>query len=278
MNPAALAGMEDTSEGIPGKEETMADMNVKLDPAMAQIQSIQPSKSQPAQRGQGTQEAEQVRAGEAEREVEEVRREAEELAAKPERELENVVAVSEDGDTVQVSEEGNEKLEDQARGSVKRLDQQEEPQAAQVLEEQARAAREMREAIQAAREARAQSREESREQAGEEQAREEETREITSFAGYTNTQLERLYRDGAISRHDYEQEMEAREDDQAATMEEGRELDRQMGQIASARQQVQADEETVETLASGESSDSIDVQIRAQMLANLQDFPFSDQG
>jgi len=76
-----------------------------------------------------------------------------------------IVSKSEDGDTVAVSEEGAEDLQDRRAGSVT---------------------------------------EESEESTAE--------AEITSFAGISNNQMEVFYLEGRISRADYEQEMESREE------------------------------------------------------------------
>ncbi len=102
-------------------------------------------------------------------------------------ELTNVVSVSKDGDTVQVSPEGNETFADENSMSVTPRMVDTTPV---VMEE---------ETVNFEVEAPA------------EEDAPTPNIEITSYAGITNQQLEQLYLDGIISRYDYETELSDRE-------------------------------------------------------------------
>lgn len=139
----------------------------------------------------------------------------------------SIISRDSDGDTLAVSRAAEEDLDESRQGRVteknteKAEDSTDENRAA-LSEEAAKRAEQSREArIELIAEQRA-AREAARERAAEEAAAERQAEvqetdgakasEITSFAGITNDQLEQYYREGRISRNDYEQEINSREE------------------------------------------------------------------
>ncbi|MCR5425378.1 MAG: hypothetical protein K6E81_00975 [Lachnospiraceae bacterium] len=234
-------------------------------------------------------------------------REPQEAAAEqaPQRpELENVVSVSEDGDTVQVSEEGNEKLEDEALGTVTVLNTQlaqdqeeaeEETQiqadlaedkqsAARILEQQREAAAERKarmEALRESEEKRAVANEESAQQVqqseeAEDQAAEAQAAKVTTYAGISESRLQQMVQQGEISRYKYDQEIEARESRVEAMRENDAQFSTQMTESAAREQENENDALELNAVFSEDSSDTLSQQTRSEIMSALQDFPFND--
>ncbi|MBR6327006.1 MAG: hypothetical protein IKR61_09410 [Lachnospiraceae bacterium] len=234
-------------------------------------------------------------------------REPQEAAAEqaPQRpELENVVSVSEDGDTVQVSEEGNEKLEDEALGTVTVLNTQlaqdqeeaeEETQiqadlaedkqsAARILEQQREAAAERKaqmEALRESEEKRAVANEESAQQVqqseeAEDQAAQAQAAKVTTYAGISESRLQQMVQQGEISRYKYDQEIEARESRVEAMRENDAQFSAQMTESAAREQENENDALELNAVFSEDSSDTLSQQARSEIMSALQDFPFND--
>ena len=93
---------------------------------------------------------------------------------------------------------------------------------------------------------------------------------VTTYAGITNQQLEQMYRDGEISRYDYDAEIAARE----ARQEEMRSDSAQMNQEAAAIGTVQRNTDNsaiqVKNLASEASSDTLSAQQRQDIINAAQ--------
>ena len=112
------------------------------------------------------------------------------------KDLDDVVAVSEYGDTVQVTKKGQERLEEQEELRKKEIQERSDrKERLAELEEDAQT------------------------------SSEEDTQKVTSLAGYTSSQLKQLYLKGAISQYAYETQMEKKE--------EQLESDRQTGEKSS---------------------------------------------
>ncbi|MBR5115640.1 MAG: hypothetical protein IK096_01110, partial [Lachnospiraceae bacterium] len=152
----------------------------------------------------------------------------------PERELDHVIAVSKDGDTVQASDEAIRELDEEEQdGRVigdpanQRQEVENSSESRQeLLELELERSAEIREAlIEAAQEEHEARREEALEgQPNAVLADEKETiaeeGQINSFIGYSDAELERLVLQGDISRTDYNKEMESREAKEEARKEE----------------------------------------------------------
>ena len=71
--------------------------------------------------------------------------------------------------------------------------------------------------------------------------------------------------------------MESREDQEQAGIAEGQAFSAQMVGAAAQAQQNENDAVAVENIADEDSSDTLSAQIRAGIVANLEDFTFSGQ-
>ena len=220
---------------------------------------------------------------------------------------ENIVAVSEDGDTVQASPESLQELEDEAFGTViertpaneeqeensenaVRAEEEQQPDRAEESDENAY------DPIEAQREEanrRAERREKLEEEARQEEIaaeaaqnapvrveaenneREElQSTQITSFDGYTDTQLRSLYLSGEITRADYDAEMQSREETRGEEIEDvqsgNEEFSRQMSAYSGLEQQNATDRIEIEEAYSPEANDNIRAADRVEMITQAQ--------
>ena len=221
---------------------------------------------------------------------------------------ENVVSVSEDGDTVQASPESMRELEDEAFGTVIERTpgnetEEENDQNAVMAEEEGRAGRTQENEEEAydpieVQQEEARRRAERREEIREEEMREEiaaeaaqnapvrveaednereelQASQITSFDGYTDTQLRSLYLSGEITRADYDAEMQNREESRGEEIEDiqsgNEEFAREMSAYAGLEQQNEVDRIQVEEAYSPEANDNIRAADRVEMVTRAQD-------
>ena len=157
--------------------------------------------------------------------------------------LENVVSRSEDGDTLQVSEDGATEQKESTDGAV--LSKTEETETDRTAEEDI--AIEPVEApeiepievpeIEAAEEVSSAEEAALKEEAAAE-ASEEEASNITSFVGYTDQQVQQMYIEGEISQNDYNNEIARREEERQSRMEELDKLGSDMGRLREADSRV----------------------------------------
>ena len=187
-------------------------------------------------------------------------REAPESAREPRQDLEYLVSVSEDGDTVQVSEEANEAYEDDAFGKVVVKEDQPDQNQMEIASTAVNIepvyidfSAEEPEPIPDV----------------------EDVAQVASYAGYTDSQLELMYRDGEISQYSYEREMEARAERREGTAEEDTAFSEEMtGRVADLQENRRTLEE-VEGLYDANSADVLAARTRAEILAQLQDIPLN---
>ena len=219
---------------------------------------------------------------------------------------ENIVSVSEDGDTVQASPESMQELEDEAFGTVvertpvneeeeeeeNAVNAEEENQPArteendenaydpiEVQQEEARRRAEIREE-RAMEERRAELEAEAAQNAPVRVQAENEEREamegsrITSFNGYTDTQLRSLYLSGEITRADYDAEMQNREEanseEIAEVQSENQQFSRDMSTYAGLENQSANDAVQLEEAYSPTANDNIRAADRIDMIAQAQ--------
>ncbi len=188
-------------------------------------------------------------------------REAAETVREPRQDLENLVSVSEDGDTVQVSEEANEAYEDDAFGKVVvKEDQQPNTNQMEIASTAVNIepvyidfSVEEPEPIQDV----------------------EVVTPVTSYAGYTDSQLQLMYREGQISQYSYERELAAREERRSGSAEEGSAFSAEMTGRAAELQANDRTMEEIEGLYDSTSADVLAAQTRAEILAQLQDIPLN---
>lgn len=155
--------------------------------------------------------------------------------------LENVVSRSEDGDTVQVKPETKELT----MGTVT-MRESEPSQAQKFLEER-------------------------RKKEAEDDSR---ATEITSFAGYTSSQIERLYQQGRISRQDYEREMANRRDRNEATASNNAQTEREMARLNGTLSRAQMDASAIDAAyGSGSNANSpASASERIDAMQRMQDY------
>ena len=150
--------------------------------------------------------------------------------------LENVVSVSDDGDTVQVSDEGAEELLESTSGAV--------VSQGETIAEAAREEEDIEiEPIEAP--------EIEPIEAPEITPVDTETatqkQDITSFAGYTDQQVEQMYLEGEISQSDYNNEIARREEMRASDAADREEFSREMGRLEEADTRTQMADFAIES-------------------------------
>ncbi|WP_176762424.1 hypothetical protein [Eubacterium oxidoreducens] len=143
-------------------------------------------------------------------------------------ELENVVSVSEDGDTVQVSPEGNEKLDVKVIHSETEIEDEPVQKTDTSVEDF----------------------------------------QVTSYAGMSNQQLEQLYLQGKISRADYESEIEAREERIESLQNTNSQAIEKMTGYQAVSEEATRVGDAIKEAYEDTASDTIDAQIRMQAVQN----------
>lgn len=232
-----------------------------------------------ADRSAASEAAEKVReAAEAQRDRSaEIRRE----------QLEDVISVSKDGDTVQASEKSIERLEEDAFGhmEIRRDQTAAEDITQEAIAQSAETALEGTETQQAIAQSRDEtilndtrteeaieestertlngtSRTEEAIEAGNERAEEEEAEEayvqkLQNFEGISDMKLEQMYLQGEISKIDYDQEMESREEAREAEDQDNAQFGNQMAGAAVLQEAGQRDLQQIETAFSDEANDNM---------------------
>ena len=215
--------------------------------------------------------------------------------------LDNVIAVSKDGDTVQASDKAVQELDDEKNtGKVvnsadndrikKEQEQNGSDSGKEMLEfELERSAQIRREQIEAAQEEAKERREEAveRMRAEAEQLEEKKTEvpnavladekqtiaeqgQINSFQGYSDAELERLYLKGDISTYDYNKEMENRAETEEARKEDLADFSLDAGRRTEQIRQNQLEAAQVEQAFDENANERLDPAQRAQVLQAMQ--------
>ena len=214
-----------------------------------------------------------------------------------EKELENVVSRSKDGDTVQVSESSVEKLSEDAFGRmdiIGRSSEADKAEAENAAAERPAAEAENTEVERPAADAGAENvvaleeegrnadekvipnitasavapadkpqierpdeDEEEKEEAVKAIEEEDEKPKITSFAGYTEDQLRQLYQRGEISRQDYEKQVKLKEELKEEASGDTGEVNRMMNGVLGLSNEGDKDRTELKALFSEDSSDKI---------------------
>ena len=197
-----------------------------------------------------------------------------------EKELENVVSKSKDGDTVQVSESSAEKLSEDAFGRMDIIGRSDGDDKAAIdrnvidqgaanavaMEEEGRNADEkVIPNITASAVAPADKPElkkpdeddEKKEEAVKAIEEEGEKPKVTSFAGYTEDQLRQMYQKGEISRQDYEKQVKLKEQLKEEASGDTGEVNKMMKGVLGLSNEGDKDETELKALFSEDSSDKI---------------------
>ncbi|MCR5675567.1 MAG: hypothetical protein K6G16_07660 [Lachnospiraceae bacterium] len=204
-----------------------------------------------------------------------------------ERELDHVIAVSKDGDTVQASDEAVRELnEEETIGRVigdpenERIRREQEGEDSRTREELLRLELERSEAI---REAQMEAVREEQEERMEETAEAEPNKvladeketiasegQINSFIGYSDAELERMYLQGNISKFDYDKEMESRTAEEEARREELTDFALETTDQAAQLERSERQGEEIERAFSDNANEKLDAAERVQILQVMQ--------
>lgn len=144
------------------------------------------------------------------------------------RTLENVVSVSEDGDTVQVDPNTENVAAMANEGAVT-----ERPSAAQALYEK-----------------------QQEDQKAKDEAANDRSQEISSFAGYTASQIEQLYQQGRISRQDYERQLQIRQERTQSAMDSNSQNSENIARLNDATNRAQMNASAVKSAFGDNSNDN----------------------
>ena len=261
--------------------------NVNITPAPA----VRNNKAQDAQSSAGAKAAEKAKeAAEAQKERSaEIRRE----------QLEDVIAVSKDGDTVQATDKSMERLAEDAFGHMEvRQDQEETGEVTkEAMERSAQTAVDGTESQQAIEESIEKSRingsrtdeaiedsiertlngtsrteqavEAGNEKADQEEAEKEYNQKLASYQGISDMKLEQMYLQGEISKIDYDQEMESRKEAREAESEENAAFENQMTGAAVLQENGRQDLNQIQTVFSEEANDNMSAADRMEILETL---------
>ncbi|MCR5250446.1 MAG: hypothetical protein K6E50_07570 [Lachnospiraceae bacterium] len=262
----------------------MAEVN-GISPVAGGASAISVNSSYQPRRIQGAPDA----AGKAAETTQKQREESKEASEKR-KELQDVIATSRDGDTVQARKEALEQLkEDDEVGRVvskdsllaaKEMTPAEQEKAAEEAAEKRAAEREAQEAkAEAEREARQErfSPAAERMEQREEDAEEEEKAQISSFNGYTDAQLKQLYIKGDISKQDYDKEIESRESSKEEQRADEAAFQKESAKGVGKMKENERDAETMRNIESPDSADAPDAMMRAQIMMTLDaNSPFQE--
>ena len=111
--------------------------------------------------------------------------------------------------------------------------------------------------------------EDSREDVTEESETEEYEADITSYIGYSDSELKQMYLEGDISQIDYNREMEARKAREEAEASENDKFNKDIAHNISKLSEVAQTEKTVKQIENGDTSSTIPDEIRIQALQNF---------
>jgi hypothetical protein len=194
--------------------------------------------------------------------------EAEKTRRQDDATLENVVARSKDGDTVQVSDDGATELEESREGSV--VSELKEATAYEPNEDKEENFVIDRPEIAEIEKPEIELPEKSEEKS-EETLLGSEEQEVDGppFNEYSSGQLEAFYQDGDISAYTYSTEMDRREALREEVIEENRAFDKEMTEVSSVASRVEQESFAVDTAVNSESK--IDVKERLAAVNNTDD-------
>ena len=199
-----------------------------------------------------------------------------EQTAKPKAEvpgLENVIYTSEDGDTVQVKPEANERLSDgfvfnktdrtqkeetidiavnekEDKGLIKEEKEnavkEAEKSAAEIEERREEKVEEMIKASQEESDKRKEAAKEALAKEADDKAADKALDNKVNFAGVSDSELERMYLTGRISSYDYNSEMASRKENEEANNKEGSDLSKAAGEVQAGLEKNKILEDAIE--------------------------------
>ena len=173
--------------------------------------------------------------------------------------LQNVVSRSEDGDTVQVSDDGEQELIESTEGAVVSRDTA-AAEAQRTAEEDIEI-----EPVEAPEIEPMEAPEITPVTADTDNTTD---RNITSFAGYTDQQVQQMYLEGEISQNDYNAEIERREESRESSRADSEQMNTTMGRLEEADSRVQRADFAIET-ATERGNDRIGLNERLQAVDSV---------
>lgn len=213
----------------------------------------------------------------------------EQRPAAPERELKDVISVSEDGDTVQASKKALKELEkeEELGGRVIAKPASEEKSPAQErIEEQQKEAQEaakkrseqIREQAEAeaerarARQDRIQKNDEKADakKAARNDEGEDSAQKPSNYAGYSDVQLKQLYEKGVISKQDYDKEVASRKEEKAQQIEQNNAFAKEESENIARRDEAERDGQELKNYEKFDEANPLDITQRSDIIANLQ--------
>ena len=100
----------------------------------------------------------------------------------------------------------------------------------------------------------------------------DQTSKITSFKGYTDTQLEQMYLKGEISKYNYDQEIDARKAQREELQNDNADTSKEMMSTVTGMERVTQDSEQLQKAFSDNSAAVPDAAKRVEIMSALQDF------
>ena len=170
-----------------------------------------------------------------------------------------VVATSEDGDTVRVKndeDKESDRIHEILQDEIERLKASEEDFETPEYTVHTAPVEDSRE-------------DETEESETEESETEEYEADITSYIGYSDSELKQMYLEGDISQIDYNREMEARKAREEAEASENDKFNKDIAHNISKLSEVAQTEKTVKQIENGDTSSTIPDEIRIQALQNF---------
>lgn len=96
------------------------------------------------------------------------------------------------------------------------------------------------------------------------------TSNITSYAGYTDTQLKQMYLDGEISKYNYDKEMESRDEEKQNIASSNKDFSKEVMNTVSGMDKVSEDAEQIQIAFGNNSSQTPDPSTRVEIMSALQ--------
>ncbi|MBE5923794.1 MAG: hypothetical protein E7271_04900 [Lachnospiraceae bacterium] len=96
------------------------------------------------------------------------------------------------------------------------------------------------------------------------------TSNITSYAGYTDTQLKQMYLDGEISKYNYDKEMEARDEEKQNITSSNKDFSKEVMNTVSGMEKVSEDAEQIQIAFGNNSNQTPDPSTRVEIMSALQ--------
>ena len=112
----------------------------------------------------------------------------------------------------------------------------------------------------------------------ERESEEEKQQNITNYSGYTSAQLQQMVNSGQISRNDYREEIENREEKREEQTQSVNDTDKKITEGIGRAERVERTVNAIDTAFDEESNNNINAETRTEILQNLEDPSRTSQG